>query len=235
MKVIHSCQSFQNNRIMNYISAKNFQHKSLRDEWCLPLYTSMNEIVASPWIPCKHIHVHHLHVSYYYFKSQSQNCQPNFIRKSICRTLLMLRPPFSPDPQRILPGAGVPPRPRQGRVQSRQHRRQLQGHLWHQKALLASTNLHQVNTVIWEPEGRYCRPKMFHWDPEERYCHTLCTVIAPFWFSTEHLWTAIMPFWLSTDDIKFNLFCWFVSQLNLVNLTWQSWLYFIPLAVQWQK
>ena len=55
--------------------------------------------------------------------------------------------------------------------------------------------------VSWEPEGRYCRSKMFRWEPEGRYCHRLCTAIAPFWFSTEHLCIAIMPFWLSTDAI----------------------------------
>ena len=27
--------------------------------------------------------------------------------------------------------------------------------------------------VSWEPEGRYCRSKMFHWEPEGRYCHRL--------------------------------------------------------------
>ena len=43
---------------------------------------------------------------------------------------------------------------------------------------------------------------MFHWEPEGRYCHRLCTVIAPFWFSTEHRWIVIMPFWLSTDYIR---------------------------------
>ena len=53
--------------------------------------------------------------------------------------------------------------------------------------------------VSWEPEGRYCRSKIFHWEPEGRYRHTLCTAIAPCWFSTEHLWSAIMPFWLSND------------------------------------
>ena len=70
--------------------------------------------------------------------------------------------------------------------------------------------------VSWEPEGRYCRSKMFRWEPEGRhchwlctaiaygtYCHWLCTAIAPFWFSTEHLWAAITPFWLSTDDVVF--------------------------------
>ena len=56
--------------------------------------------------------------------------------------------------------------------------------------------------VSWEPEGHYCRSKMFHWEPEGCYCHWLCTAIAPFWFSTEHLWAAIMPFWLSTDDMN---------------------------------
>ena len=55
--------------------------------------------------------------------------------------------------------------------------------------------------VSWEPEGRYCRSKMFPWEPEGRYCHWFCTAIAPFWFSREHLWSAIAPFWLSSDDI----------------------------------
>ena len=59
--------------------------------------------------------------------------------------------------------------------------------------------LHHI--VSWEPEGRYCRWKMFRWEPEGRYCHWLCTAIAPFWFSMEHLWAAITPFWLSTDDM----------------------------------
>ena len=58
-----------------------------------------------------------------------------------------------------------------------------------------------LHIVSWEPEGRYCRSKMFLWEPEGRYRHTLCTATAPFWFSMEHLWIAIMPFWLSTDDI----------------------------------
>ena len=40
---------------------------------------------------------------------------------------------------------------------------------------------------------------MFCWEPEEHYHHRLCTVIVPFWFSTEHLWILIVPFWLSTD------------------------------------
>ena len=67
---------------------------------------------------------------------------------------------------------------------------------------LMKQSAHGINwhIVSWEPEGRYCRSKMFHWEPEGRYCHWLCTAIAPFWFSTEHLWAAIMPFWLSTDD-----------------------------------
>ena len=55
--------------------------------------------------------------------------------------------------------------------------------------------------VSWEPEGRYCRSKMFRWEPEGRYCHWLCTAIVPLWFSMEHLWAAITPFWLSTDDV----------------------------------
>ena len=59
------------------------------------------------------------------------------------------------------------------------------------------------DVVSWEPEGRYCRSKMFRWEPEGRYCHWLCTAIAPFWFSTEHLWAAITPFWLSTDDVVY--------------------------------
>ena len=58
-----------------------------------------------------------------------------------------------------------------------------------------------IYIVSWEPEGRYCRSKMFRWEPEGRYCHWRCTAIAPFWFSMEHLWAAITPFWLSTDDI----------------------------------
>ena len=57
--------------------------------------------------------------------------------------------------------------------------------------------------VSWEPEGRYCRWKMFRWEPEGRYCYWLCTSIVPFWFSTEHLWAAITPFWLSTDDMPY--------------------------------
>ena len=60
------------------------------------------------------------------------------------------------------------------------------------------------NIVSWEPEGRYCRSKMFHWEPEGRYWHWLCTSIAPFWFSMDHLWVAVMPFWLSTDDIVYS-------------------------------
>ena len=56
--------------------------------------------------------------------------------------------------------------------------------------------------VSWEPEGRYCRSKMFCWEPEGRYCHWLCTAIVSFWFSMEHLWAAITPFWLSTDDMQ---------------------------------
>ena len=59
----------------------------------------------------------------------------------------------------------------------------------------------QVHIVSWEPEGHFCRWKMFRWEPEERYCHTFCTAIGPFWFSTGHLWYAKMPFWLSTDGI----------------------------------
>ena len=31
----------------------------------------------------------------------------------------------------------------------------------------------------------------------------LCTVIVPFWFSTEHHWIVIMPLWLLADDIHF--------------------------------
>ena len=34
------------------------------------------------------------------------------------------------------------------------------------------------------------------------YCYRLCTVIVPFWSSTEHLETALMPFWFSTDDMR---------------------------------
>ena len=59
----------------------------------------------------------------------------------------------------------------------------------------------QIHIVSWEPEGRYCRSKMFRWEPEGRYCHWLCTAIAPFSFSTEHLCSAITPYWFSTDDI----------------------------------
>ena len=43
------------------------------------------------------------------------------------------------------------------------------------------------NIVSWEPEGRYCRSKMFRWEPEGRYCHWLCTAIAPFLFSTDDI------------------------------------------------
>ena len=57
-----------------------------------------------------------------------------------------------------------------------------------------------IQYVSWEPEGRYCRSAKLRWEPEGCYCHWLCTVIAPFWFSTEHLWAAITPFWLSTDE-----------------------------------
>ena len=62
-------------------------------------------------------------------------------------------------------------------------------------------SLYNLYIVSWEPEGRYCRSKMFRWEPEGRYCHWLCTAIAPFWFSMEHLWAAITPIWLSSDDI----------------------------------
>ena len=48
-----------------------------------------------------------------------------------------------------------------------------------------------MNFVSWEPEGHYCKSKMFCWEPEGRYRHRLCTaIIAPFWFSMEHLWTS---------------------------------------------
>ena len=33
--------------------------------------------------------------------------------------------------------------------------------------------------------------------------HELCTVIAPFWISTEHLWILITPFWLSTQSTDY--------------------------------
>ena len=29
----------------------------------------------------------------------------------------------------------------------------------------------EENIVSWEPEGRYCKSKMFRWEPEGRYCH----------------------------------------------------------------
>ena len=41
--------------------------------------------------------------------------------------------------------------------------------------------------VSWEPEGRYCRPKIFRWEPERRYFYTKSIAIVPFWFWTEHL------------------------------------------------
>ena len=52
-----------------------------------------------------------------------------------------------------------------------------------------SVRLKNTHIVSWEPEGRYCRSKMFCWEPEGRYCHWHCTAIASFWFSMEHLWT----------------------------------------------
>ena len=52
----------------------------------------------------------------------------------------------------------------------------------------------------WEPERLYHYWTMFHWEPEGHYHHRDCTVIAPFWFSTEHHWIVIMLLWLSTDD-----------------------------------
>ena len=67
--------------------------------------------------------------------------------------------------------------------------------------------LRRIDIVSWEPEGRYCRSKLFCWAPEGRYCHWLCTAIAPFWFSTE-LFSAIAPFWLSTDNISFLSLKW---------------------------
>ena len=77
--------------------------------------------------------------------------------------------------------------------------------------LRLQSGLHRVEIILnriahiasWEPEGRYCRSKMFRWEPEGRNRHTLCTAIAPFWFSTEHIWAAITPFWLSTDDMHY--------------------------------
>ena len=55
--------------------------------------------------------------------------------------------------------------------------------------------------VGWEPEGCYHNSRMFHWEPEGRYRHRPCTLLAPFWFSTEHDWIIIVPFWLSTDKL----------------------------------
>ena len=49
------------------------------------------------------------------------------------------------------------------------------------------TEMVYLHIVNWEPEGRYCRSKMFHWEPEGRYCHWLCTAIAPFWLSTDDM------------------------------------------------
>ena len=46
------------------------------------------------------------------------------------------------------------------------------------------TNRHR-NIVSWKPEGHYHYSKMFNWEPEGHYPHRLCTVIAPFWFSTK--------------------------------------------------
>ena len=65
-----------------------------------------------------------------------------------------------------------------------------------------NSHLQALDIVSWEPEGRYCRPKMFRWEPEGRYRCTKSMAISQFWFSTEHLWSAITPFWLSTDDIS---------------------------------
>ena len=65
--------------------------------------------------------------------------------------------------------------------------------------------IRKLYVVSWEPEGRYCRSKMFRWEPERRYCCTKSIAIAPFWFSTEHLWIAITPFWLSTDELCVDL------------------------------
>ena len=48
-------------------------------------------------------------------------------------------------------------------------------------------------------KGIKCCSSMFRWEPEGGYHHRLCTVIVPFWFSTEHCWILIAPFWLSTD------------------------------------
>ena len=75
------------------------------------------------------------------------------------------------------------------------------GTRWKSNMVYLYCVLYFNHNVSWEPEGRYCRSKMFRWEPEGRYCHWLWTAIAPFWFSMEHLWAAITPFWLSTDDI----------------------------------
>ena len=83
------------------------------------------------------------------------------------------------------------------------------------------TCLTKISFVSWEPEGRYCRSKMFRWEPQGRYCHWFCTAIAPFWLPTEHLWAAITPFWLSTDDFfvttEQNRVFFFVAEMQIIS------------------
>ena len=40
-------------------------------------------------------------------------------------------------------------------------------------------NLNEHNIVSWEPEGHYCRSKMFRWEPEGRCCCTKSMAIGP--------------------------------------------------------
>ena len=49
-----------------------------------------------------------------------------------------------------------------------------------------------VDTVSWEPEGRWCWVEMFRWEPEGRYRCTKSMAIAPFWLSTDEIRTSII-------------------------------------------
>ena len=54
-------------------------------------------------------------------------------------------------------------------------------------------NSHLILIYCWLRARRALSPfNDFCWEPEGRYHLWLCTVIAPFWFSTEHRWIVII-------------------------------------------
>ena len=64
--------------------------------------------------------------------------------------------------------------------------------------------------LTYNPEGRYCRSKMFQWEPSKgAIAIDICTafnsaILVLHGTSLSCNWTKLTPFWLSTDDIVFH-------------------------------